>query len=373
MRHSTLSPLFQATDDFEDFTAHGLLVAAHRSASDFGFFSSIPPFLSLSMKKIDYSWVDKLSTLWASLVVGCDHTVEINSTLGPQERAAAALFGLERFPDQSQCNRLLHAFCPEHIPQFRRLHLHLLVEHSRARKRRLWARLANTQPVLFLDLDQRGLSVSSTRFELAAKGYFGRKRSRFGYQLSLAFFGGQVGEVLDEYLDPGNTPAAARVEDLLEAAAEFCRRTAIAPHHLVVRGDAQYGTAEIIEKISARGFHYLLKGKSSQRARRLLERVPDEALFHLVENGANRDPAWMVDLGPLDLTTKRTPSDASTLPPRRLFVDPPFFAPTPRPPAPKARPRRKADGTDRKRVRKVDALLTDLEPHLLPIDRVLET
>src|SRR5207253_11140920 len=133
-------------------------------------------------------------------------------------------------------------------------------------------------PVLFLDLDQRGLTVSSNQFQLASKGYFGRKRARFGYQLSLAFFGGPIGEVLDEYFDPGNTPAASRVDELLDAALAFCRRTAIRPDQVVVRGDAQYGTPEIIRKIKARGFHFLFKGLSSARARRLLERVAPDAL-----------------------------------------------------------------------------------------------
>src|SRR3954470_22711791 len=173
MSHSTPSVCFQATDSFDDLTAHGLLVAAHLHARNLGFFSSIDRFLSLSMKTVDYSWQHKLQTLWASVVVGCHHPVQINDRLGAHERATAALFALERFPDQSNVNRLLHAFSPDHLLQWRALHLALLApprrgpplppppppRHSRAKRRRLWARLANQQRVLFVDLDQRALVV----------------------------------------------------------------------------------------------------------------------------------------------------------------------------------------------------------------------
>src|SRR3954470_8107972 len=297
MSHSTPSVCFQATDSFDDLTAHGLLVAAHLHARNLGFFSSIDRFLSLSMKTVDYSWQHKLQTLWASVVVGCHHPVQINDRLGAHERAAAALFALDRFPDQSNVNRLLHAFSPDHLVQWRALHLALLARHSRAKRRRLWARLANQQPVLFVDLDQRALVVSSNQFELCAKGHFGRKRGRFGYQLSLAFLGGHIGEVLDESLDPGNTPASSRLDALLDAVLAFCHRTGIKPSSVVFRADALYGTVDIVHKIQARGFHFLLKGISRQRAAKLLDRVPDPTVFTHVENGSDREPAWMCDLG----------------------------------------------------------------------------
>jgi hypothetical protein len=58
------------------------------------------------------------------------------------------------------------------------------------------------------------INVSSKNFELSSNGYFGKKRGRYSYQLTLAFIGGDLGEVLDEYFDPGNTPFAHRLPDL---------------------------------------------------------------------------------------------------------------------------------------------------------------
>jgi hypothetical protein len=373
MPHSTPSLSFQATDEFADFTSHGLLLAAHDFASRLGFFKAIDSHLALRMKTRDYSWQSKLATLWASILVGCDHTVQINDALGAHERAAAAVFGLDRFPDQSQINRLLHAFTPEHVANWRALHLHLLAKHSRARSRSLWARLANQQKVLFLDLDQRGLTVSSNRFELASKGYFSRKRSRTGYQLSLAFFGGQVGEVLDEYLDPGNTPAAARVDELLDSAIAFCGRARIRPDQVVVRGDAQYGTPEIIKKIEARGFNYLFKGVSSSRARALFARQSEDAVFLEIPNGANREPAFIRDLGVLEHRHGRKRAAEHAVTARTTLLVRHVWVQATRRAGPKERAERKAAGTDRRLEHRLDYFLTSLDEHHLPTERVLET
>lgn len=373
MLDSTSSPCFQSTDDWADFTNHGLLVAAHHFVDRLGFFSAVDRFLSFSVRTRDYSWQDKFLTLWASILVGCDHTSQINAKLGPDERALAALFGLDRFPDQSQINRLLTSTTPDHVAQMRALHLHLLAHNSRARRRRLWPRLADRTPVLFLDLDQRAITVSSNRFELASKGHFGRKRGSWGYQLSLAFLGGALGEVVDEYFDPGNTPAAARLDDLLTSTSTICRALRIAPTQVVVRGDAQYGTPAIIKKIEAHGFHYLVKGLSSQRARRLLDRVGDDRIFHLVDNGAGREPAWMCDLGDLVHRHGRTPSPDTDITARTLLLVRHVLERPRRRPDPKHRALAAASGTDRVRVRKVDYFLTSLEPHRLPLALVLAT
>jgi len=373
MQHSTPSVRFQATDSFDDLTTHGLLVAAHEHARRLGFFSSLDRFVSLKMKTIDYSWQQKLQTLWASIVVGCDHTVQINDTLGAHERAAAALFGLERFPDQSNVNRLLWAVTPEHLPQWRALHLALLVRYSRGKRRRLWAHLANQQRVLFVDIDQRALVVSSNQFELCAKGHFGRKRGRWGYQLSLAFLGGRVGEVLDESLDPGNTSAATRLDDLLDRVLTYCKRTGITPSSVVIRADALYGTVDIVEKIQARGFHFLLKGISRQRAAKLLSGVPDQSVFDRVENGSQREPAWMCDLGEREHRHGRKASAEHAVHCRTLLLVRHLWKTDPRRAGPKQRARKMADGRARRRVRRVDYFVTDLEARQLPIARVLET
>jgi hypothetical protein len=71
--------------------------------------------------------------------------------------------------------------------------------------------------LLAVDLDQYVITVSSKNFELSSKGYFDKKRRRYGYQLTLAFIVGDLGEVLDEYFGPGNAPFAHRLPDLLSS------------------------------------------------------------------------------------------------------------------------------------------------------------
>jgi hypothetical protein len=373
MQHSSLNVRFQSTDQWQHQTAHALLVSAFAKANNLGLFTRVEHSLKMKMKKVDYSWSDKFKTLWASIVVGCNHTVEINNKLGSHEQAAAALFGLKRFPDQSQINRLLWAFQPEHINQWRRLHLDLLCRHSRATARCRWLMLANRERMLPVDIDQRAIAVRGKKFELATRGYFGRKRGRRGYQLSLAFIGGSIGEVLDEYLDSGNTPIVERIDELLTSLEEFCRRRRIPPGCILIRGDAQLGTPAIMAEIRAKGFHYLLKGLSSARARKLLGQVAEAGIFRKVENGLERLPAWMCDMEEVEHREGRARWTGIRVETRTLLMVRQMEMANKKRPDQKTREILKQQGKGRERVIKVDYFLTDLNEEQLPIDRVLET
>jgi DDE family transposase len=295
MKESTQEIIFESSDWYQDQTAHGLLVLAYEQARRDGFFAGLTRFVSLPIKTVTYSVHDKFATLWASILVGCDHTVEINAKLGAHEQALAAVFGLERFPDQSGINRLLRACTQQTVAQMRELHLTLLEHKSRARRRRLHKRLERGA-VLYIDLDQRGITVSGKHYELAEPGHFTRKRSHRGYQLSMAFVGGPIGEVIDEYFDPGRTPALGRIDELLASIERVRTAWGIAPDQVVIRGDAQYGTPAIVAKITAYGFGYLVKGISPHRAR-CLARDLAEADFVEVSPRAEGEPRWVADLG----------------------------------------------------------------------------
>jgi len=371
MKDFTADVDFQASDFFHDQSAHGLLFSAYNKARALGFFSMVEHSLKLKMKKRRYSWSDKLKTLWASIVVGCDHTSPINSKLGSHERAAAALMRLERFPDQSMVNRLLWAFEPDHLNQWRKLHLDLLCRHSRARARKRWMILANRHRTLAVDIDQRAVVTSSSHFELACKGYFGRKRGRFGYQLSMAFIGGEVGEVVDEYLDSGNTAMGHRIDDLLNSLEQFCKRTGIARESVLIRGDAQLETALNIAKIKARGFHFLFKGMSS-RARRLLKQVGERAIFWRVGNGANREAAWMCDMRDQQHSHVRRRETGEVVEARTIVMVRALHKHASKRADPQKREELKEQGQQTVREMKVDYFLTDLSDRELPVEKVLE-
>jgi hypothetical protein len=324
------------------------------------------------MKKVRYHWSDKLQTLWASIVVGCNHTVEINDRLGSHEHALAAFFGLDRFPDQSQVNRLLSSFSAEHLTQWRQLHLDLLSRHTRARDRSLWLKLANGERMLVLDLDQRALVVSSQQFEFAAAGFFGRKRGPRGYQLSVAFLGGGVGEVLDEYFDPGNTPISNRVDDLLASLEWFCRRTGLGLSDILIRGDAQLGTPANIRKIKEQGCHYLFKGLSPRRAQKLTQAPGHESSWREVFNGQERAPALVCDLGEHAHRDESGKRRGAKLWARTLLLKRKLKVHRRKRPSQSGRRRLTAEGQIFKEVEKVDYFLTDLNEAQLPIEQLLE-
>jgi hypothetical protein len=233
--------------------------------------------------------------------------------------------------------------------------------------------LANRERILAVDLDQRAVVVRGKRFELATKGYFGHKRARRGYQLSLAFIGGAIGEVLDEYFDPGNTQIAARMDELLESAQEFCLRTRIPPSCILIRGDAQLGTALNMAKIKAKGFHFLLKGISSSKAKKLTSEVSDEGVFWSVDNGPQQRRAWMCDMGKVEHREGRNRSTGVRVKARTLLMVRYLEMSRSKRPDQKKRKRLEQEGRLVETETKVEYFLTDLDERQLPVERELET
>ncbi len=370
----TPEPSYESSPSDPTLTNYGLIVAAHEHATQCGFFSLMAQHLKVPIKTVDYSVVDKVTTLWASILVGCRHTSDINTKLGTREPALAALFGLTRFPDQSTINRFLTALPEPTIAAVRRMHLELLLRNTRARHRRLRTKLARGHGrVLFVDLDQRGLLVASTRYELAAAGHFGAKRGRRGYKLSLAFLGGQIGEVLDEFFDPGNSPAGTHLHQILDTLERVCRTLRLPHDRVILRADALYGTPAILAQIQARGFGFLIKGISPQRARRLAGGCEPEA-FVASKTTADGQGRFVADLGQQTLKGSAPKGAAAPAVQARVIVM--------RWDAPGRRGKARAGAEQRAREAArqpppprtcYSMLMTSLSADALPLGRVLET
>jgi hypothetical protein len=355
---------------------HGLLAVAYVVAKRWGFFS-IFESLGVKMKKRDYSWADKMTTLWASSVVGCSHTVEINDHLGAHERALARLMGFLktlRFPDQSGVGRALQAVTAEHVERYRRKHEKLLHARTKARALHRWLRRSAGHRFLVIDIDQRGVVVHGKLFELAERGWFGRKRGRRGYQLSLCYIGGAVGEVLDEFFDPGQTPAAHRMPEFLGAITRLCAALSIEPSQVLLRADAQYGTPPIIKQILEHGLHFLIKDISHARAEKLLKKVGAETIFERVKPTSQNEARWMTDLGPREhVSTRRGLEPRASIQARTLLcVSSRLVARKGTRPDPRVRARRAAEGTTYERKTIVDAYLTSLPAEVLGLSQVLD-
>ena len=376
MKKSTRKLRVEASNIELTNTKHGLLAVAYTVVTQWGFIDMLGQ-VTVKMKKRDYSWADKMLALWASIVIGCQHTVEINDELGSHERELAVLFGFttsRRFPDHSSISRALKAVRPEHVAQYRAQHQKMLHAKSHARARHRWLRLSASTRLLVVDIDQRGIVVHGKLFELAERGFFGRKRGRSGYELSLCYMGGEVGEVLDEFFDPGSTPAGHRVPEFLASIEALCQALGIAPSEVLVRADAAYGTAAPIKQIEAYGVHYLIRGLSTARARALLKRVADDAVFTRVKETSEREPQWMLDLGEIehvDRSQKAVRGErlrARTL----LSVSTRRAAQPGGRPGPSSREKRAKSGEGQRRETVVGMLLTNLSAEQLRLEQAIE-
>src|SRR5262245_46845506 len=76
---------YKTTDEFAGQIRSGLLVAAYEMAQRSGWFTALAKQVHIDMKTVVYTPLQKVQTLWASLIVGCEHTVEINEKLGPDQ------------------------------------------------------------------------------------------------------------------------------------------------------------------------------------------------------------------------------------------------------------------------------------------------
>ena len=193
-----------STSDCKHETTSAWLASVLQFGLDTGFFAPFKAF-SLKMKEVKYTVYQKLFTIIASVIMGCESTKDINEVLGP-EKLSANLLDMEQFPDQSQINALLTRTDKESIKQLENVHNELFGKLSLS--------TASNQDVV-IDFDMSGLIAGGRTYEFADKGYFPKKRGKAGYQISAAFAGG-YSEAIALYLDPGNTHCQNRLEDLLE-------------------------------------------------------------------------------------------------------------------------------------------------------------
>ena len=128
--------------------------------------------MQIPMRIREFSPADKLIQVLLSILAGCETLSEVNTTL-KTEPGLAALWGWQRFADQSSLSRQLDALTLVQIDQ---------VRHATTA---IWATHGQTQAhdwrgFLWLDFDLSGLPCSP-RAEASQKGYFSdKKTSRAG-------------------------------------------------------------------------------------------------------------------------------------------------------------------------------------------------
>jgi hypothetical protein len=261
---NTTSSIEYTLDHTTDYTDSAFLVAALQWAGDNAVWAPFKHLLDVDMKTVHYSPLHKIQTLLASIFVGCQYGKDINSRLVP-DRVAASLLGLERFPDQSQCNILLRRLDAANISQLEAVHAEHLRRYEDFPD-------AHWRGYLLVDIDQCGIVADGKSYELARKGYFVRHRGARGYQLSAAWLG-RSGLTLGLRFDPGNVHCSVRLRELVEASAA---RVGEAYRGVIHRVDGGYGSSPQVKWFIATGRLFLAKG-AMRRADKWAARVASDA------------------------------------------------------------------------------------------------
>jgi len=134
-------------------------------------------------------------------------------------------------------------------------------------------------------------------YQLAKPGFMGRKRGQSGYVKSALYLGGKVQEVVDQYLDSGNTHARERFPDLLQSIEEYRTTHGLSPEEVLVRGDGQQGSVGCLRQISDRHFRFLFGGYTPLTARHIARKLGERLRWELASSDAEGKPRWVCDAG----------------------------------------------------------------------------
>ena len=124
--------------------------------------------VALQMKTRDFSPVCKLKQVLVSILAGCETLTAFNSEMDSEDDLAA-IWGWERFADQSTLSRTLDTLTLMNIEQLRTATTAIWRSISFTRQR-------DWRGFLLLDFDLSGLPCSP-RAEASQKGYFSGKKT----------------------------------------------------------------------------------------------------------------------------------------------------------------------------------------------------
>lgn len=268
--------------DCKQETTSAWLASILQFCIDGGFLAPFKAF-KLNMKEVRYTIYQKLLTVMASIIMGCESTKDINEVLGP-ETLAANMLEMDRFPDQSQINTLLTRMDSTSVSQLKDIHHELFMNYSQS--------LSSIDDVV-VDIDQSGLVANTKTYEFADKGYFPHKRGKKGYQVSAAFTGKHA-EAVDFYLDSGNTHCQDRLKDLLKSITLKFKDN-LKAGKLIIRADSGYGAFDNITMLNKiEGLKFIVKGYSTKKAASIAKTVPFSD-YTQVDDGA-----WIFELPELE-------------------------------------------------------------------------
>jgi hypothetical protein len=228
----------------------------------------------------------RIAAVLAGLAAGLKGIGPGNIWLRPNAALQARLGG--RFPDQGTVHRWLTQATPAQANQFRD-HLHQVVRtHGH-----VWEVLAAGR-YLVVAIDGQGLVARGQRFEKAATGYLGEGIDS-GYQRYVCY-AGDIHEVLDEYLAPGNCTLMSQLPELLRGLGAVIPRAD--RDRVILRMDSHGGTINNLREVKQEGYHYLCPLQSWSAIKRLREHVQGRrgSWFEEVDSAGQRHRVqfWVV-------------------------------------------------------------------------------
>lgn len=214
-------------------------------------FVSLLDEAKVKMKKMDYSVRQKIATIVISIAAGCGYTSDINEK-PVLDTVVEELINMLRFPEQSQINELLRKITKENVDQLKNVHHQMFMQNAVC--------LSTTEKVI-VDIDQYGLIANGKTYEVAKKGYFCKKKSQKGYQLSAESCGGNNRETISLYLDSGNIHCSDWFDDLLNDTLSKLKDVS-KENKLILRLDSGYSSDKNIEKLKDK-VTFVIKGCST--------------------------------------------------------------------------------------------------------------
>lgn len=124
--------------------------------------------VQIGLKERDFSPTDKLTQVFLSVLAGCTTLSEVNTRLKSESRMAA-IWGWERFADQSSLSRTLDVLTLKHLEQLRQATTQVWRAHSQIPDH-------NWRGYLWIDYDLSSLPCGP-QAEKSQKGYASGKKT----------------------------------------------------------------------------------------------------------------------------------------------------------------------------------------------------
>jgi hypothetical protein len=223
--------------------------------------------IKIEQKTILHTPTQKLQDCMVTMLIGNTTIYETNTTLSA-EPALWKAWGRDNCADQSTIHRTLDACTLKNVEQLHQVNALFLKSVGRS------LRHDYTKGPLIIDGDITGLPCSK-HYEGASPGYFADcPKGTSGRQL-FRFSAADYNEIIHEQTFPGNTGSSnlANFMRVLEATFAVLGLEPNQKGQVLLRLDAGYGTADILNYLIKEGYQFVVKLYSSSRAIKLCSTV----------------------------------------------------------------------------------------------------